>query len=187
MTTQNNKTPYFPTRIKISRENLDHPDNLPSPGMQTYIQEVVEKHSCDLEQSTADLTLELPDGSARLIVSRVDHDLILVARMVPENGHWWEDPNMLFLDTNIGWIPFEVLYPPDLWDAYAAVIAADKEAKITDEFSQPILANFTEYIAKQFIAEEWLEQGQIETATNNEIPVFAKSMMVKSEDNPFWQ
>lgn len=165
----------FPQRIKISRENLDHPDDRPSPTMQAYIQEVVDKYGCDLTAPKADLNLTLPDGSAQLIISRIDQDLILVARMVPENGRWWEDPSLLLLDTTTGWVPFEVMYAPELWDAYVAVMPADEDAKITDEFSQPILANFTEYIAKQLMADEWLEKGKIETATNKEDSMLAHS------------
>ena len=153
----------YPTGLYALRQsNLEYPQENASPKMASLLAKLAIKHGLDTNLEDLDMSFMLPGGSKRLWIYPLYDGAIMVARMVPENEHWWEDPLVIFHIEADRLVPQEIRHSFSTWAGYIQYMKTQTEIAVYDGFRQPILANLTDYIAHLFSLEGWLELGQLE-------------------------
>ena len=130
-----------------------------SPRMAQLVKTLALKHRVNLAQRGACLILAMPGRTERWMVYHYDDGRVSVTRfLVFEDRTFTLDLDLVFEIHPLGWEPVELLYDPDLWQAYLQEAEASGLV-VYDEGGGTHFAGFTEYVARQLEAEGWPEQS----------------------------
>lgn len=153
---------FFPVLYCLRQSHLEHFQTSTSPTMQRFVEQLVAQHGLDSDAPDLNLSLVHPERNERLRIGALYEGTIMVARMVWVQGHWWEDPLMIFQVEATIWRSVEIRYSHRLWAAYVQYVETNNTLAHYDEHGQPLLAGITEYMAVQFNADDWLAKGQVQ-------------------------
>lgn len=135
-----------------------------SPRMAQLVKTLALKHRVNLAERGACLILGMPDRTERWMIYHYDDGRVSVTRfLVFEDQTFALDLDLVFEIHPLGWEPVELLYDPDIWQAYLQA-AESSGLAVYDEYGQTRFAGFTEYVAQQIEAEGWPEQGYPQVA-----------------------
>jgi hypothetical protein len=131
------------------------------PKMQQFIERLASQHQMDVFAAGVRLWLALPGTPERLLIASLSGQRISVTHCLADADEQLAcDTDLVFLITEVGWQPLELLHTEAVWTAYVQGMAATVGIQIFDEAGEICLPCFAEYWANMFEQQRWLDKSQ---------------------------
>ncbi len=129
--------------------------------MQQLIEQLAAKHQVDVSIAGVRLWLALPGTTERLLIASLSGGRVGLTHCVADaNEQLVCDMDLVFLVTEVGWRPIELLHADAVWAAYVQGAATTGGAQVYDEAGEICLPSFAEYWVEQLTQQRWLEESQ---------------------------
>lgn len=129
-----------------------------NPTMQTFVQQLGQRHGVDLTPVGAYLRLDLPEQDS-LVLDHLAPTQMAVTHCFAECGEWQIEREVVFFTGYDAWLAIECTQLVTGWHACAKLDITGQRLVRLNHCDQERLADFVESWARQLMRQHWLDQG----------------------------